>query len=58
MPSDPNFGNRKITGMISVAKSCASKFLEGPVVVFQFVYGSHAELNTLSVPEYAPEADM
>ena len=56
-PSDPNFGKRKITGIISAAKSDARGFPEGPGTVFQFVNGNHAESNELSAPGYAPEAD-
>ena len=58
MPSVPNFGKRKITGMISVAKLDARGFPECLGAAFQFVYGSHAESNTSSAPEQGPEADM
>jgi len=37
VPSDPSFGKRKITGMISVAKLDARGVSEGLGVAFQFV---------------------
>ena len=55
--SDPSFGKRKMTGMISVAKLDESGFPEGLGAAFQFVNGRHAESNILSALEDAPEGD-